>query len=403
MENDNLLAVNGGSPVRDRYLPYSRQYLDEKDIKAVVNILHGEYLTTGPAIEDFERDIAEYVSSEYAVAFANGTAALHGACFAAGVGQGDEVITSPLTFAASSNCIVYLGGKPVFADIQPETFNIDCSTVERLITDRTRAIIPVDFAGLPSDLDTIKQIAAKHKLLVIEDAAHALGAKYKCRSVGSISDMTVFSFHPVKPITTGEGGMVTTNNKDFYLKLKQFRAHGITRELEDSVTNHGPWSYEMQVLGFNYRITDIQAALGCSQLKKLDSFLQRRRWIAERYTEAFKDLDEIICPLEYPGAFSGWHLYVIRLVLEKLSVSRKEIFTALQKENIGVNVHYLPVYRHPYYRELGYTEGLCPNAERIYEQIITLPLFPGMQNQDVIDVIQAVRKVVSFYRRRDNR
>ncbi len=299
METNNSLAIYGDNPVRSQYLPYGRQSLDDDDIQAVVNVLRGDYLTTGPAVESFEKDVADYVGAKYAVAFANGTAALHGACFAAGIGEGDEVITSPLTFAASANCVLYQGGKPVFADVHPETYNISPYSIEELITDKTKAIIPVDFAGLPSDLDAINSIAQKYNLIVIEDGAHALGSKYKGQPVGSISDMTMFSFHPVKLITTGEGGIITTNHKEYYQKLRQFRSHGITRELCLLNNCHGPWYYEMQFLGYNYRITDIQAALGSSQLKRLDSFVQRRRDLAKAYTQAFADIDEIFYPLEW--------------------------------------------------------------------------------------------------------
>ncbi len=403
METNNSLAIYGGDPVRNQYLPYGRQYLDDDDIQAVVNVLRGDYLTTGPAVESFEKGIADYVGAKYAVAFANGTAALHGACFAGGIGQGDEVITSPFTFAASANCVLYQGGKPVFADVHPETYNINPYFIEELITEKTKAIIPVDFAGLPSDLDAINSIAQKYNLIVIEDAAHALGSKYKGQSVGSISDMTMFSFHPVKLITTGEGGVITTNNEEYYQKLRQFRTHGITKELCLLNNCHGPWYYEMQSLGYNYRITDVQAALGSSQIKKLETFIQRRRDLAKAYTQAFADMNEIFYPREWPRAFSAWHLYVIRLKLERLAANRKEIFLALQKENIGVNVHYLPVYLHPYYQQLGYPKGLCPNAENIYEQVITLPLFPSMLNHDLYDVVQAVRKVIAYYRKKGDK
>lgn len=397
MENSKPLAIHGGDPVRQQYLPYARQYLDDDDIQSVVDVLRSDFLTTGPAVESFEKEIAHYVGARYAVAFANGTAALHGACFAAGIGHRDEVITSPLTFAASANCILYQGGRPVFADVHPETYNINPDEIERLVTDKTKAIIPVDIAGLPADLNAVCSLAHKYDLIVIEDAAHALGAKYNGNNVGSISDMTMFSFHPVKHITTGEGGIITTNNEDYYHTLKQFRTHGITRDVCNFNDDHGPWYYEMQFLGYNYRITDIQAALGTSQLKKLDAFIQRRRELAEAYTEALANVDEIVCPREYPGVFSVWHLYMIRLKLERLTVGRKEIFTALQRENIGVNVHYLPVYLHPYYQRLGYSKGICPSAENLYEQVITLPLFPSMQRQDLADVVQTVKKVISYY------
>ncbi|KYD19363.1 UDP-4-amino-4,6-dideoxy-N-acetyl-beta-L-altrosamine transaminase [Caldibacillus debilis] len=386
-------------PVRESYLPYGRQWIDEEDIEAVVEALKGDFLTTGPYVSRFERAIADYVGAKYAVAFSNGTAALHGACFAAGIGEGDEVITTPMTFAASANCVLYRGGVPVFADIDEKTYNIDPQSVEEKITERTKAIIPVDFAGQPADLDPILEIAEKHRLIVIEDAAHALGAVYKGRKVGSISDMTMFSFHPVKLITTGEGGIIVTNNEEYYERLLQFRTHGITRDRSRMAEDHGPWYYEMQFLGYNYRLTDIQAALGLSQLKKIEKFLELRRRYAAMYNDAFKGMDELILPHQPEWAESGWHLYVIRLRPEKLAASRREIFEALQRQNIGVNVHYIPVHYQPYYRKLGYDKGICPKAERVYEEILTLPLFPAMSEQDVRDVIEAVKRTVGQYRK----
>jgi UDP-4-amino-4,6-dideoxy-N-acetyl-beta-L-altrosamine transaminase len=380
-------------------LPYGRQWIDEEDIEAVVEALKGDFLTTGPYVSRFERAIADYVGAKYAVAFSNGTAALHGACFAAGIGEGDEVITTPMTFAASANCVLYRGGVPVFADIDEKTYNIDPQSVEEKITERTKAIIPVDFAGQPADLDPILEIAEKHRLVVIEDAAHALGAVYKGRKVGSISDMTMFSFHPVKLITTGEGGIIVTNNEEYYERLLQFRTHGITRDRSRMAEDHGPWYYEMQFLGYNYRLTDIQAALGLSQLKKIEKFLELRRRYAAMYNDAFKGMDELILPHQPEWAESGWHLYVIRLRPEKLAASRREIFEALQRQNIGVNVHYIPVHYQPYYRKLGYDKGICPKAERVYEEILTLPLFPAMSEQDVRDVIEAVKRTVGQYRK----
>jgi len=386
-------------PIRDSYLPYGRQWIDEEDVQSVVNVLKSDYLTTGPAVNEFEQAVAFYVGAKYAIAFSNGTAALHGACFAAGIGKDDEVITTSMTFAASSNCILYQGGKPVFADIDSRTYNIDPKKVEELITDRTKAIIPVHFTGQPVELDAIHQIAKNHNLVVIEDAAHALGATYKGNRVGSLSDMTMFSFHPVKHITSGEGGIITTNNEEYYQKLLQFRSHGITREPDKLIENHGPWYYEMQFLGFNYRMTDIQAALGTSQLKKIDKFVELRKKYALKYDEAFKEINEIQTPYQYQYGSSSWHLYVIRLALEKLTGSRKEIFEALLNENIGVNVHYIPVHLQPYYQQLGYQKGICPNAEKLYEEIITLPLFPAMTEEDVNDVISAVNKVINYYRK----
>lgn len=386
-------------PVRQSYLPYGRQWIDDDDIEAVVEVLKGDYLTTGPYISKFEQAVAQYVGAKYAVAFSNGTAALHGACFAAGIGEGDEVITTPMTFAASANCVLYQGGMPVFVDIDEKTYNIDPNKIEEKITDKTKAIIPVDFTGQPVDLDRILEIAKKYNLVVIEDAAHALGATYKGRKIGSISDMTMFSFHPVKHITSGEGGIITTNNKEYYEKLLQFRSHGITRNKEKLNEYHGPWYYEMQFLGYNYRMTDIQAALVTSQLKKVDKFVELRRKYVAMYNEAFKDIDVIITPFQHEDGQSSWHLYIIRLKLDKLTASRREIFEALQQQNIGVNVHYIPVHLQPYYQQLGYKKGICPNAEKFYEEMITLPLFPAMSEKDVNDVIKAVKRTIDYYKK----
>jgi len=383
--------------MRNTYLPYGQQWIDDDDIEAVVNVLKSDYLTTGPAVSKFEQEIANYVGAKYAVSFSNGTAALHGACFAAGISIGDEVITTPITFAASANCVLYLGGKPIFVDIDPKTYNINPKEIEKQITNKTKAIIPVDFTGQPVDLEEIYAIAKKYGLVVIEDAAHALGAKYKGKKVGSISDMTMFSFHPVKHITSGEGGVITTNNKEYYEKMLQFRSHGITRDQNKMLENHGPWYYEMQFLGFNYRLTDIQAALGTSQLKKIDKFIELRKKYAAMYNAAFATIPQITIPYQHSEAESSWHLYIIRLNQDLLKAKRKEIVEHLLSMNIGVNVHYIPVYLLPYYQQLEFQKGLCPQAEKLYEEIITLPLFPKMSELDVSDVIQAVKKIVSYY------
>ena len=393
------LAKLGGIPIRDTYLSYGKQIVDETDIQAVVDVLKGDYLTTGPFVKEFEDTVANYVGAKYAVAVSNGTAALHMACFAAGINEGDEVVLSPMTFAASANAVLYCGGTPVFADIDSVTYNIDPDRIEEKITDKTKAIIPVDFSGQSVDMDRIKEIADKHDLIIIEDAAHALGSEYKGRKVGSQADMVEFSFHPVKPITTAEGGIVTTNSEDLYKKMLIFRTHGITRDKDILNENHGPWYYEQQHLGYNYRLTDVQSALGTSQMSKIDKFITRSREIARQYNEAFKDLKEIVIPFEAEFSNSGWHIYVIKVKPDLLTVTRKEIFEALQAENIGVNVHYLPVYLHPYYKNLGYAKGICPNAEEFYENIITIPLFPSMTNADVKDVIDAVNKVITYYRK----
>lgn len=393
------LAIDGGKPVRDNKIAYGRQSVDNEDIEAVIKVLKGDYLTTGPYVEEFEEKVAQYVGAKYAVAVSNGTAGLHMACYAAGLKEGDEVIVSSLTFAASSNAVLYCGATPVFADIDPVTYNIDPADVEKKITDKTKAIIPVDFTGQSVDMDKLKSIADKHGLIIIEDAAHALGSEYKGNKVGKQADMVMFSFHPVKPITTAEGGMVTTNNEEFYNKMKRFRSHGIERNPDYMVESHGPWYYEQLELGYNYRLTDVQSALGTSQMNKLEQFVNRRREIVASYNDKFKDLDEIITPYEAEYSNSGWHLYIIQLKPESLNATRKEIFEALTAENIGVNVHYLPVYLHPYYRELGYKAGSCPHAEYLYENMITLPLYPTMSEKDVDDVVDAVNKVISHYRK----
>ncbi|EPC8408828.1 TPA: UDP-4-amino-4,6-dideoxy-N-acetyl-beta-L-altrosamine transaminase [Bacillus thuringiensis] len=392
-----ILGIHGGKPVRETYLPYGQQQIDEYDIQAVVDVLKGDFLTTGPMVQQFEEAIAKYVGAKYTVSFSNGTAALHAACYAAGITEGDEVITTPMTFVASANCILYQGAKPVFADIDNETYNISPKSIEEKITNKTKAIIPVHFTGQPVELEAIQKIAKKNNLIIIEDAAHALGATYKNKKIGSIGDMTMFSFHPVKHITTGEGGVITTNNPLFYEKLVQFRTHGIERNPQKLLENHGPWYYEMQFLGYNYRITDIQAALGLSQLSKLDSFIKIRKKYVDIYSKEFSCLSEIIIPKQLPQTSSSWHLYIIRLNTKLLKCNRKEFYEALQRENIGVNVHYIPVHLQPFYQKLGYEKGICPQAENVYEEIITLPLFPKMTEADVWDVIQAVRKVLSFY------
>nr|WP_000251476.1 MULTISPECIES: UDP-4-amino-4,6-dideoxy-N-acetyl-beta-L-altrosamine transaminase [Bacillus cereus group]MDA2519639.1 UDP-4-amino-4,6-dideoxy-N-acetyl-beta-L-altrosamine transaminase [Bacillus cereus]AGG05407.1 Bacillosamine/Legionaminic acid biosynthesis aminotransferase PglE [Bacillus thuringiensis serovar thuringiensis str. IS5056]ARP61375.1 UDP-4-amino-4,6-dideoxy-N-acetyl-beta-L-altrosamine transaminase [Bacillus thuringiensis]EEM31443.1 Glutamine--scyllo-inositol transaminase [Bacillus th len=392
-----ILGIHGGKPVRETYLPYGQQQIDEYDIQAVVDVLKGDFLTTGPMVQQFEEAIAKYVGAKYAVSFSNGTAALHAACYAAGITEGDEVITTPMTFVASANCILYQGAKPVFADIDNETYNISPKSIEEKITNKTKAIIPVHFTGQPVELEAIQKIAKKNNLIIIEDAAHALGATYKNKKIGSIGDMTMFSFHPVKHITTGEGGVITTNNPLFYEKLVQFRTHGIERNPKKLLENHGPWYYEMQFLGYNYRITDIQAALGLSQLSKLDSFIKIRKKYVDIYSKEFSCLSEIIIPKQLPQTSSSWHLYIIRLNTKLLKCNRKEFYEALQRENIGVNVHYIPVHLQPFYQKLGYEKGICPQAENVYEEIITLPLFPKMTEADVWDVIQAVRKVLLFY------
>ena len=370
-------------------IPYGKQTIEQDDIQAVVDVLKSDFLTTGPKIAEFEQTVADYVGAKYAVAISNGTSALHAACFAAGIGPGDEVITTPLTFAASANCVLYCGGTPVFADVDPKTYNIDPEDIRRKITDRTKAIIAVHLAGQPCDMDAIHSIAREHGLIVIEDGAHALGSVYKGKKVGSMSDMTTFSFHPVKPITTGEGGMIVTDNEEFYKKMVLFRSHGITRDDSMMTRNDGPWFYQQFDLGYNYRITDIQCALGCSQMKKLDRFLARRKEIVARYNEAFADCDNIITPYQLSDTESGWHLYIVQVK----KCDRRQVFENMREKGIGVNVHYIPVYMHPYYQEHGYENVHCANADEIYSHIISLPLYPGLtsEQQDyVIDTLKSL-------------
>jgi len=391
------LALHGGTPVRGELLPYGRQSIDEDDIAAVVETLRSDWLTTGPKVNEFEEAFGAWVGARYAVSFSSGTAALHGTAFAAGIGTGDEVITSPLTFAATANCILYQGGTPVFADVQEDTLNIDPEWVAKRITARTKALMPVDYAGHPADLDELHQIADRHGLTVIEDACHALGAEHRGRHVGSISHMTVFSFHPVKHLTTGEGGMVTTDNPHFAETLRKFRNHGISSEARERQAQ-GQWHYEMVLLGFNYRLTDIACALGLRQLSKLESNLARRREIAKRYSDEMRGFSEILLPFVRDEVLPAWHLYPVRLDLDSLSASRGEVFQALRAENIGVNVHYIPVHLHPYYRgRFGYQCGDFPVAESAYERLISLPMFHGMCDEDVRSVIGSVEKVIGFY------
>lgn len=372
------------------FIPYGRQSINEQDIEAVVNVLKSDYLTTGPKIAEFERKVADYTGAKYAVAIANGTAALHAACYAARIGEGDEVITTPITFAASSNCVLYCGGTPVFADINPETYNISPEDIERKITPKTKAIIAVHFTGQPCEIEQIHAIAHKYNLTVIEDGAHALGAEYQGKRVGTLSDMTTFSFHPVKHITTGEGGMILTNNPELYQRLKLFRTHGITREEELLTKNDGPWYYEQLDLGYNYRITDIQCALGVSQMDRLPEFLEKRKQIAKRYNEAFAANEQIQLPYQKEGCDNAWHLYVIRIKNGK----RKEVFEKLRAAGIGVNVHYIPVYQHPYYRTHGYAEVTCPNAEEYYKECISLPMYPDLKEEEQEYVIKKVLEYV---------
>ena len=397
--NLDPLAIHGGTPVREKLLPYGRQSLDEDNILAVVKVLRSDWLTTGPKVGEFEEVFAEWVGARFAVSFSSGTAALHGAAFAAGLGAGDDAVTTPLTFCATANCVLYQGATPLFADVCDDTLNLDPREVAKKISSRTKAIIAVDYAGHPAALDEMRQIADKCGAILIEDACHALGAEFHGKRVGGIADMTVFSFHPVKHLTTGEGGMVTTDNPQLAETLRRFRNHGISSEARDRQES-GQWFYEMVLLGFNYRLTDIACALGLSQIGKLEANLARRRAIAAQYAREFDELTAITLPAVREGVNPAWHLYPIRLNPESLTGDRAEIFRALRAENIGVNVHYIPVHRHPYYRErfpAASRAGGFPIAENAYERLISLPMFHAMTDDDVAEVVRAVRKVIGHY------
>ncbi len=391
-------AICGGSPACDTPIQYGRQYIDDADIRAVSDVLRSDFLTCGPQIPALEEKFCKVTGAKYAVAVSNGTAALHIACIAAGIGPGDEVITTPITFAASANCVSYCGGTPVFADIDPETYNMDPAAMEACITPKTKAVIPVHYTGQAVAYDEIAAICQKHGLLLIQDAAHAIGTLYKGQPIGSLADMTCFSSHPVKTVTSGEGGVVTTNDEVLYQKLLLARSHGITRDHSQmSEPCDDPWYYEMVSLGYNYRLTEIQAALFSSQLDKLPVFSKRRKEIVKRYNEAFRDVEGIIVQKEIPSSDTTRHLYVIQLDPDILTCSRRQFFDAMTAENIHCQVHYIPVYRLPYYQRLGYPKGLCPKAERLYERILSIPLYYSLTDRQVEDVILAVRKICAYY------
>ncbi len=394
------LAIYGGEPVRKTKLFYGRQCVDDNDIKAVEETLKSPYITCGPKVKELENALCQYTGAKYAVAVSNGTAALHCACIAAGIGEDDEVITTPMTFAASANCVRYCGGTVVFADINPDTYNIDVDSIRSKITERTKAIIAVDFTGQVVQAEEIRKICEEYNLFFIEDAAHSIGSSYEGIKVGNIADMTTFSFHPVKTITAGEGGAILTNNEELYKKLVLAHTHGITHNLDEmsNEAEDAPWYYEETSLGYNYRLTDFQSALLVSQLSKLDIFKKRRQEIVSKYNEAFKDLDGIIVQKEIPESDTCRHLYIIRLDENKVSCTRREFFDAMSAEGIQCQIHYIPVYWFPYYRNMGYERGLCPVAENIYENIMSIPLYPLLTDEDVEDVINAVKKIVRYYK-----
>lgn len=372
-------------------IPYSHQHIDQDDIDAVVKVLKSDWLTQGPEVAAFEKALAEYSGAAYAVAAPNGTAALHLAYMAAGLKKGDEIITTANTFVATANMAIVCGAKPVFCDIRPDTYNIDELKIEKLITEKTKAIVPVHFAGHPCEMDKITEIAKKHNLLVIEDACHAIGAKYKDKKIGSISDMTVFSFHPVKPITTGEGGAIVTNNKEFYDKMIRLRIHGIAKDPQKQ-KEIGGWHYEMKDLGFNYRITDIQCALGRSQLNKLDKFHEQREVAANDYFNKLKNIKDVILPTKLNHVQHSWHLFVVRL---KDSNQRKNVYKYFQENGIGVQIHYIPVYQHPYYQENGYKNFTLKNTENYYNTCISLPLYPDLTEDQRNEVVSKLSSAIA--------
>jgi perosamine synthetase len=381
-----------------KFIPYGRQWIEEDDIESVNAVLRSDWLTTGPIVQQFEQVFADSVGAQYAVSVSNGTAALHAVTYAIGIRPGDEVIVSPMTFASSANCIVFQGGTPVFADVDPSTLLLDPAQVESKIGPRTKAIIAVDYAGHPCDYDFLAQIARRHNIVLVDDACHALGGQYKGRPVGSLADLNVFSLHPVKHITTGEGGVIATDSADFAQRMRIFRNHGITTDHHQR-EKKGSWFYEMVDLGYNYRLTDFQCALGLSQLRKLPRWIIRRQEIARCYDEAFSTIDAFSPLYRRQDVSHAYHLYVVQLDLSKIRASREEIFTALRAEGIGANVHYIPVHLHPFYRKKYNTgPGFCPIAEAAYERILSLPMFPRMTDHDLQYVISAVRKVVNRHR-----
>ena len=390
------LAIDGGEPIRSTMLPYARQSIDDDDVAAVAAALRSDWLTTGPRVPAFEHELAAFTGARHAVAFSSGTAALHGAAAAAGLGPGDEAITTPMTFVATANCVLYVGAEPRFADVDPGTLLIEPRAVAAAVTPRTKAILAVDYAGQPADYPALRAIADEAPggpLTIIADASHSLGATLHRRPVGTLAEMTVLSLHPAKILTTGEGGAVLTDRDELADRLRRFRNHGIATEL----AARRDWTYDMVELGYNYRLTDIGAALGSSQLARIEGFLATRRRLAARYLDRLAGHDLLDPPSVADGADPAWHFAYVQLRLDRLRVDRGEVFRALRAEGIGVNVHYIPVHRHSFYRERF--PGLSlPVAEAAYERLLTVPLFAAMTTADVDDVVAALDKVTSAYR-----
>lgn len=392
------LAVEGGTPVREETLPYGGQSIDESDVEAVAEVLRSDWLTTGPEVEAFEQEFAETVGAREAVAVGNGTAALHAAMRALEVGEGDEVVVPPMTFSASANAALFEGGRPVLADVRPDTLLLGPDRAEERVTERTRALLAVDYTGQPCDYQALREVADRHGLALIADACHALGGRYRGEPVGSLADLNVFSLHPVKPITSGEGGVVTTDDPEAARRMRRFRNHGMSHTYDERA-GETTWKYDVVELGYNYRLTDFQCALARSQLRRLPRFVRRRREIAVAYDETLESIQGI-APLAVRGdAEHAYHLYVVRLDLDRLNANRGEVFRALRAEGIGVNVHYIPLNLLSHFRkELGVGPGDCPVAEEAYGRLLTLPVFPEMEDGDVDDVLTALEKTLEAYR-----
>ena len=392
------LALHGGVPVRSALLPYGRHEIDDADVEAVTRVLRSDWLTSGPLVTEFEAAFAQLTGAAHAVAVSNGTAALHAAMFALGIGPGDEVIVPPMTFAASANAVLYQGGTPVFADVDASTLLLDPAQAAAKISPKTRAIVAVDYAGQPCDYDALRAVVGDRPIAIVGDACHSVGGRDRGRAVGTLADLSAFSLHPVKHVTTGEGGMVTTADAKLAARMRTFRNHGITTDHRQR-SEQSSWIYEIVELGYNYRLTDIQCALGISQLSKLPARIERRQAIAREYDRAFAQIPEVSPLGMRSGVSHAFHLYMVQVDTSALTCDRAMVFNALSREGIGVNVHYIPVHLHPLYRRrFDFGPGLCPVAEAAYERLITLPMFPGMTARDVQDVVEAVTKVVTAFR-----
>lgn len=392
-------AIVGGRPVRKQFLPPFRHMIGREEIDEVVETLKSDWLTTGPRTHKFEEMFKEYIGCEHALAVSSCTAAMHLALVADNIGKGDEVLTSPFTFAATANVIIHQNAKPIFVDIDERTYNIDPAKIEEKITDKSKAIMPVHYAGHPCEMDEILRIAKKHGMIVIEDAAHALGAIYKKRKVGTIGDVTCFSFYATKNLTTGEGGMITTDDNELAEKTEILRLHGMSKDAWKRYSSKGSWYYEILCPGYKYNMTDLQSAMGIHQLEKLPKMQKRRDEITRRYNEAFSDMPEIVTPTARKCVKHAWHLYSVQINSNTLKIDRAKFVEALRAENVGTSVHFIPLHLHPYYRDrYKFKRGDFPNAEHVYDREVSLPVYPRMTDRDVEDVIAAVKKIVEYFR-----